>query len=88
MLTLCDNRRRLGNMARTKVRRIGNSRGIVIPADMIEDLGLEAGDEVDLAKDADRLVMRVVDSDRPSFIEAMEGVLREDAKIIEELAKV
>ncbi len=75
-------------MARTKVRRIGNSRGIVIPADMIEDLGLEAGDEVDLAKDADRLVMRVVDSDRPSFIEAMEGVLREDAKIIEELAKV
>lgn len=73
---------------RTKIRPIGNSRGIVIPSDMIERLGLEEGDEVDLSSDADRIIVRSGDVDRESFIESLERVMEEDADIISDLAEV
>jgi len=40
-----------------KIRRIGNSLGVLVPAAMTERLGLEAGDEVVLDAEAGRLVV-------------------------------
>jgi putative addiction module antidote len=40
-----------------KIRRIGNSLGVLVPAAMTERLGLEEGDEVVLDAEAGRLVV-------------------------------
>lgn len=74
-------------MARTKIRQVGNSRGIVIPADLLEHLGLEEGTEVDLVADANRLVVRESTGDREEFIRALEVVLEENDEILADLAE-
>lgn len=35
-------------MTRSRVRRIGNSFGIVLPKDLVREKGLKEGDEVDI----------------------------------------
>lgn len=37
----------------THITRIGNSKGIILPAEVIKALGLEEGDEVNLEYDTD-----------------------------------
>jgi len=41
----------------TSVRKLGNSAGIIIPKAILADLGLAAGDAVDLRLEGDRLVL-------------------------------
>ncbi len=41
----------------TSVRKLGNSAGVIIPKAILADLGLVAGDAVDLRRDGDRLVL-------------------------------
>ena len=36
----------------TVIRKIGNSEGVIIPKEMLESLGLKAGDEVSIAKNS------------------------------------
>ena len=36
----------------TVIRKIGNSEGVIIPKEMLESLGLKAGDEVAIAKNS------------------------------------
>lgn len=38
-------------MNRTKITRIGNSKGIIIPSEVIKALALDEGDEVELHYD-------------------------------------
>lgn len=38
-------------MNRTKITRIGNSKGIIIPSEVIKALALDEGDEVELNYD-------------------------------------
>ena len=38
-------------MNRTKITRIGNSKGIIIPSEVIKALALDEGDEVELSYD-------------------------------------
>lgn len=74
--------------ARSSIRKIGNSRGIIIPAEAMGAIGLSEGDAVDIITDADRLM--IVPSgahDRNSFIAAMEEIISEDEGILRELAK-
>jgi SpoVT / AbrB like domain. len=71
----------------TKIRQIGNSAGILIPARMLSELDLRVGAKVELSKDADRLVVRHLRTDRISVLQAMEEVLEEDREILDELAQ-
>lgn len=71
----------------TKIRQIGNSAGILIPARMLSELDLRVGAKVELSKDADRLVVRHLSTDRISVLQAMEEVLEEDREILAELAQ-
>jgi len=45
---------------RSAVRRMGNSSGIIIPKPMLAEIGLKAGDDVELAVHDGRLVIEAV----------------------------
>ncbi len=44
-------------MKSTKITKIGNSKGIIIPSEIIKALALEEGDEVSLSYDPDSQVL-------------------------------
>lgn len=45
---------------RSAVRKMGNSSGIIIPKPMLAEIGIKAGDDVDLRVEGDRLVIEVL----------------------------
>ena len=53
---------------RTSLRKIGNSRGIIIPAALLASA--EIGDEVELRQEAGRLVIEAVKAPRAGWAEA------------------
>jgi len=42
---------------RTKIRKMGNSFGVIIPKPIFARLGVQAGDELDLSLDDGRLLL-------------------------------
>lgn len=73
-------------MHTTKVRKIGNSKGIVIPTSILKHWGIDVGDDLFITVDMNRIVLT---SDKPaeSFEELLEEILEEDEPILRELAK-
>lgn len=45
---------------RSAVRKMGNSSGIIIPKPMLAEIGMKAGDDVDLQIEGGRLVIAAV----------------------------
>lgn len=45
---------------RTSVRKMGNSSGVIIPKPILAEIGVEAGDDLDLSLDDDRIVLAPV----------------------------
>lgn len=74
----------------TVIRKIGNSEGVIIPKDILESLGLSAGDDVVLLKEGGELRIRPLTDSREEFERKM-AVARERMKKYEvalrELAK-
>jgi putative addiction module antidote len=74
----------------TVIRKIGNSEGIIIPRDVLESLGLRAGDSVVLIEDKGEIRLRPAPLSAQDF-EARMKVARERMKKYEtalrELAK-
>ena len=71
----------------TKVRDIGNSKGILLPARLLADLNLRAGDEVEVTKDVDRLVITPQQKGRLSLSEAVARIDDEDDAAMMDLAE-
>lgn len=74
----------------TVIRKIGNSEGIIIPKDMLESLGLRAGDSVVLLEGQGEIRLRPLANSEQDF-EGRMKVARERMKKYEvalrELAK-
>ena len=51
----------------TVIRKIGNSEGVIIPKEMLESLGLKAGDNVVLLDDGGELRIRAITDSREEF---------------------
>jgi putative addiction module antidote len=45
------------------IRKIGNSEGIIIPKEILDRLGLKAGDNVEMVEEAGKLVLKLMDDD-------------------------
>ncbi len=72
----------MGNVARTHIVRIGNSRGLRIPKVWIEQLDLS--DEVEMSVQADRLVIRSARRPREGWEEQFRAMHeRGDDRLIE-----
>lgn len=52
---------------RTSIRKIGNSRGILIPPAFLADCGI--GDQVDIRMDGDSLIIRPIHAPRAGWFE-------------------
>lgn len=74
----------------TVIRKIGNSEGVIIPKDILESMGLSAGDDVVLFKEGAELRIRRMVESREEFERKM-TVARECMKkyhvALRELAK-
>jgi putative addiction module antidote len=74
----------------TVIRKIGNSEGIIIPKELLDELRLGAGDSLVIIRDKDELRLRPVEDDREAFERKMK-IARERMKKYEvalrELAK-
>ena len=45
------------------IRKIGNSEGIIIPKDVLDRMGVKAGDEVTITTDGSKLILTAADGD-------------------------
>lgn len=45
------------------IRKIGNSEGIIIPKDVLDRMGVKAGDEITMTSDGDKIVLAAADGD-------------------------
>lgn len=70
-----------------KLIPIGNSTGVIIPKDLLQALGAEAGDKLFPVRTSNGIELRRVD---PEFVEEMRlarEIMRKDQAILRELAK-
>jgi len=54
----------------SKVRKIGNSLGVILPKQLIEELHLKSGDKIRIERKGSNLELRPVDSEFEEWAEA------------------
>ena len=59
---------------KTQIKKIGNSKGIIIPSAIIKTLGLEDKDNLLLKVDGDKIIMKKEEKTKPlTLMEVFEG---------------
>jgi antitoxin MazE len=56
-IVFCQGERKV---MRAPIRKLGNSSGVIIPKPILSQIGVEAGDDLDLSLDEDRIVLAPV----------------------------
>ncbi|CDZ37345.1 Hypothetical protein NGAL_HAMBI1145_38120 [Neorhizobium galegae bv. officinalis] len=69
------------------IRKIGNSEGIIIPKEVLDRMGLKAGDSVNLAEEAGRLVLKPIDDDFARQLEHAERFMDKYKVALKKLAE-
>ena len=70
-----------------KVRKIGNSYGVVLPKRLIEELGVKEGDQVFWVRTPDGIKLTPYDPDFEAVIEANRDYMRRHRNALRQLAK-
>ncbi len=70
-----------------KLRKIGNSTGVVLPREILEKLRVEAGDELMLLETAEGVQLTGYDPELAEQMEVAEKVMREDRDLLRKLAE-
>lgn len=70
-----------------KLIPIGNSTGLVIPKDVLRDLGVEQGDSLIAIRTPNGIELRVGDPEFESDMKLAREIMRKDRAILRELAK-
>jgi putative addiction module antidote len=70
-----------------KLIRIGNSTGVILPKDVLAELGAEQGDTISYIKTPDGVELRTADSDFDAQMKVAREVMRRRRKALRELAK-
>ncbi len=74
-------------MTDVKIRKIGNSLGVILPKDILEALGAREGDVISFARGASGLVMSVSDEDSRKLMAAADQIIEENRTVLKALAK-
>jgi len=74
-------------MTSVKIRKIGNSLGVILPKEILDALGAREGDVVSFARGASGLVMSVSDEESERLLEAAERIIEENRDVLKALAK-
>ncbi len=70
-----------------KVRKIGNSYGVVLPKRLIEELGVKEGDRIFWVRTPDGIKLTPYDPDFAAVIEANRDYMRRHRNALRQLAK-
>jgi putative addiction module antidote len=70
-----------------KVRKVGNSLGVILAKDVIEALGVAEGDELFAVRTPDGIRLTPYDPDFASAIESTRDYMRRHRNALHELAK-
>jgi putative addiction module antidote len=70
-----------------KIRRVGNSRGVVLPSPLLEELGLVEGDQLFATRTPDGLLLSPYDPEIGRALELFEEGRRRYRSALHELAK-
>ncbi|HKC02526.1 MAG TPA: AbrB/MazE/SpoVT family DNA-binding domain-containing protein [Sphingomicrobium sp.] len=70
-----------------KLIPIGNSTGVILPKDVLAELGAEQGDIISYIKTPDGIELRTTDADFDAQMEAAREVMKRRRKALRELAK-
>ena len=73
--------------AKLKVRKIGNSAGVVLPKEMLSRLRVGEGDTIYATDAPDGVRLTAADPDFEAKMELAEKIMREDRDILRVLAK-
>lgn len=69
------------------IRKIGNSEGIIIPKEVLEQLGLKAGDQMEVNVGNGELQLKAVDEDFVRQVEHAEKFMERYKVALQKLAK-
>lgn len=69
------------------VRRIGNSQGVIIPKDVLSELGVEVGDSLFAIRTPDGVRLTAFDPDFAEAMEAGRDYMRRHRNALRELAR-
>jgi putative addiction module antidote len=73
--------------APVKVRRVGNSLGVILSKEVVESLGVAEGDELFAIKTADGIRLTPFDPDFARAIESNRDYMRRHRNALRELSK-
>ena len=71
----------------TKIRKIGNSLGVTLPKQLIDELHLKSGDKVTIVKRGENIELKPVDPDFEEWAEAYRQANIDYKEVLRELAK-
>jgi putative addiction module antidote len=70
-----------------KVRKIGNSLGVVLPKDVLAKLGVSEGDELSVSETPDGVALTPGDSESAELLRLAEDIMRKRRKVLKVLAQ-
>ena len=70
-----------------KVRKVGNSLGVILPKQILEELHLKKGDKITFERKGTNLELRPVDPEFEEWAEAYREVNTDYKDVLKELAK-
>ncbi|TVQ09813.1 MAG: AbrB/MazE/SpoVT family DNA-binding domain-containing protein [Balneolaceae bacterium] len=70
-----------------KIRKVGNSLGVILPKQLIEDLHLKSGDKVTIEREGLSLQLRPVDPEFEDWAEAYRQVNLDYKDVLKALSK-
>jgi putative addiction module antidote len=70
-----------------KIRKVGNSLGVILPKQLIEDLHLKSGDKVTIEREGSTLQLRPVDPEFEDWAEAYRQVNLDYKDVLKALSK-
>lgn len=70
-----------------KIRKVGNSLGVILPKQLIDELHLKNGDKLSIERSEGDLKLSPVDSEFEEWAEAYREVNKDYKDVLKELAK-
>ncbi|MFD2533406.1 AbrB/MazE/SpoVT family DNA-binding domain-containing protein [Gracilimonas halophila] len=71
----------------TKIRKIGNSLGVTLPKQLIDELHLKQGDKITIKKSGSNIELEPIDPDFEEWAEAYRQSNMDYKEVLKELAK-
>lgn len=71
----------------TKIRKIGNSEGVVLPKSVLESLNWQNGDSISVIAQANGILLTVSDPNFQDTMDAYADMSKKYADVLKELAK-